>query len=365
MNKLWTGHNRNAPTPPGFPFPELPVLGIVGRDQDIRNARLEAPSFDGSLEPQHYLDWEARMNRYFEWMVRLREKYVPSTYRHRLIDRWQNVSQGSQIVSEYIDEFDDLLLRCGVREEGALTLSRFRKGLRCVYQQELFRQHVTDLDHAYQVVREMEQFELERASPPRVRPTFQRHTNQRVAPASSQRVPPFRAPEGQRQREVAPALPPPPVRSLLGPPPLTREDRGKAPIKEAAPQEGSSRIRCYNCQGMGHIASSCPHRALAIESSVPVDSSPPLVDVSYEAEADLADEYFLEEVIFGRRHVGIMSAEPVGNYGIRIIFDDLHKTGIYTWDYFYYLGTNKFTLMRNYIKTLRKYGLSREPHRRG
>ncbi|KAJ8504114.1 hypothetical protein OPV22_005000 [Ensete ventricosum] len=48
-----------------------------------------------------------------------------------------------------------------------------------------------------------------------------------------------------------------------------------------------------------------------------------------------------EKVIYGRRHVGIMSAEPVGNYGVRIIFDDLHKTGIYTWNYFYHLGANK------------------------
>ncbi|KAH7684837.1 Gamma-butyrobetaine hydroxylase-like N-terminal protein [Dioscorea alata] len=71
-----------------------------------------------------------------------------------------------------------------------------------------------------------------------------------------------------------------------------------------------------------------------------------------------------EKVIFGRRYVGIMSAEPVGNYGVKIIFDDLHKTGIYTWDYFYHLGTNKFCLMRNYIKTLRKHGLSRDPSRR-
>ncbi|KAK9126795.1 hypothetical protein Scep_015641 [Stephania cephalantha] len=71
-----------------------------------------------------------------------------------------------------------------------------------------------------------------------------------------------------------------------------------------------------------------------------------------------------EKVIFGRRYVGIMSAEPVGNYGIRIIFDDLHKTGIYTWDYFYHLGSNKFSLMRNYLQTLKKHGLSRDPQRR-
>ncbi|KAG5534775.1 hypothetical protein RHGRI_022771 [Rhododendron griersonianum] len=71
-----------------------------------------------------------------------------------------------------------------------------------------------------------------------------------------------------------------------------------------------------------------------------------------------------EKVIFGRRHVGIMSAEPIGNYGVRILYDDLHKTGIYTWDYMYHLGSNKFTLMRNYIRTLKKHGLSRDPPRR-
>ncbi|KAJ8445316.1 hypothetical protein Cgig2_010674 [Carnegiea gigantea] len=71
-----------------------------------------------------------------------------------------------------------------------------------------------------------------------------------------------------------------------------------------------------------------------------------------------------EKVIFGRRYVGIMSAEPVGNYGVRLLFDDLHKTGIYTWEYFYHLGSNKFSLMRNYIKTLKKHGLSRDPKRK-
>ncbi|XP_073038540.1 uncharacterized protein [Primulina eburnea] len=69
----------------------------------------------------------------------------------------------------------------------------------------------------------------------------------------------------------------------------------------------------------------------------------------------------VEKVISGRSHVGIMSAEPVGNYGVRLVFDDLHKTGIFTWDYFYHLGSCKFALMRNYIRTLKRHGLSRDP----
>ncbi|XP_009402718.2 uncharacterized protein LOC103986424 isoform X2 [Musa acuminata AAA Group] len=40
------------------------------------------------------------------------------------------------------------------------------------------------------------------------------------------------------------------------------------------------------------------------------------------------------------------------------------QTGIYTWNYFYHLGANKFTLMRSYIKLLKKHSLSRDPQRR-
>ncbi|MQL80208.1 hypothetical protein Taro_012654 [Colocasia esculenta] len=51
---------------PNREFDEDERWAYRDRDHDIRNARIEAPSFDGSLEPQDYLDWEARMNRYFD-----------------------------------------------------------------------------------------------------------------------------------------------------------------------------------------------------------------------------------------------------------------------------------------------------------
>ncbi|KAG8070164.1 hypothetical protein GUJ93_ZPchr0006g41033 [Zizania palustris] len=59
-----------------------------------------------------------------------------------------------------------------------------------------------------------------------------------------------------------------------------------------------------------------------------------------------------EKVIFGRRHVGIMSAESVGNYGVRILFDDLHKTGIFTWDYLHHLGSNKYEQLLHWFSTV-------------
>ena len=68
-----------------------------------------------------------------------------------------------------------------------------------------------------------------------------------------------------------------------------------------------------------------------------------------------------KQVIVGRRHVGIVELEPVGNYAIRITFDDLHDTGIFSWQYLYELGTSKEVIWAQYLKALEKNGLSRDP----
>lgn len=48
----------------------------------------------------------------------------------------------------------------------------------------------------------------------------------------------------------------------------------------------------------------------------------------------------------------------------RVSFDDLHNTGIYTWDYLHELGGSKFTRAKQYIRALRQQGLSRDPRTR-
>jgi DUF971 family protein len=66
-------------------------------------------------------------------------------------------------------------------------------------------------------------------------------------------------------------------------------------------------------------------------------------------------------LVHGRAHVGIMELEPVGNYAVRIKFDDLHDTGIYSWNYLYQLGVEHKNRWRDYIDALAANGLSREP----
>ena len=56
---------------------------------------------------------------------------------------------------------------------------------------------------------------------------------------------------------------------------------------------------------------------------------------SAEVRGHAADE---RKIVPGRRHIGIMKIEPVGNYAVRLHFDDLHDTGLFTWAYLRELG---------------------------
>ncbi len=69
-------------------------------------------------------------------------------------------------------------------------------------------------------------------------------------------------------------------------------------------------------------------------------------------------------IIAGRRHVGILRIEPVGNYAVRIVFDDLHDTGIYSWAYLRTLGAEQEARWSTYLAELGARGLSRDPPRR-
>ena len=68
-----------------------------------------------------------------------------------------------------------------------------------------------------------------------------------------------------------------------------------------------------------------------------------------------------KRLVHGRRHVGIMTVEAVGHYAVRLGFDDLHDTGIYTWDYLHELGRQHASRWADYLAALQERGLSRDP----
>jgi DUF971 family protein len=64
--------------------------------------------------------------------------------------------------------------------------------------------------------------------------------------------------------------------------------------------------------------------------------------------------------IGGKRHCRMTGVEPVGTYAVRLIFDDLHSTGIFTWDYLYELGSRYGEKWAHYEAELKAKGLSRD-----
>jgi DUF971 family protein len=64
-------------------------------------------------------------------------------------------------------------------------------------------------------------------------------------------------------------------------------------------------------------------------------------------------------LVFGKENVDISKVEPVGNYAVRLIFDDGHDSGIYTWPVLRELGENFEDYWRRYLEKLQKAGVER------
>jgi DUF971 family protein len=66
------------------------------------------------------------------------------------------------------------------------------------------------------------------------------------------------------------------------------------------------------------------------------------------------------KTIGGKRQVAIIGVEPVGTYAVRFTFDDLHSTGIFSWDYLYQLGSQHEEKWAFYLAELDQKGLNRD-----
>ncbi|HKY87979.1 MAG TPA: DUF971 domain-containing protein [Pseudorhodoplanes sp.] len=77
---------------------------------------------------------------------------------------------------------------------------------------------------------------------------------------------------------------------------------------------------------------------------------------SAEVQGHSPDE---RKTVPGKRNVMILEVIPVGNYAVRLVFDDLHSTGIFSWDYLLELGRNRERYWQDYLDELAAKGMSR------
>ncbi len=117
---------------------------------------------------------------------------------------------------------------------------------------------------------------------------------------------------------------------------------------------------------------------MAVATELRLDRADGALEVAFEdgSRARLPAEYLRVEspsaevqghgpgqhvLVSGRRHVRVIGIEPVGNYAVRLTFDDLHDTGIFTWEYLHELGTEQEARWQAYLDRLAARGLSRDP----
>lgn len=62
----------------------------------------------------------------------------------------------------------------------------------------------------------------------------------------------------------------------------------------------------------------------------------------------------------GKRDVGLLAIEPVGHYAVQPLFSDGHESGIFSWDYLYFLGSKQEALWHDYLERLAAAGASRD-----
>lgn len=79
----------------------------------------------------------------------------------------------------------------------------------------------------------------------------------------------------------------------------------------------------------------------------------PSAEVQGHSEAE-------RKTVGGKRNVAILSVDPVGNYAVRIGFDDMHNTGIYSWAFLHDLGANADLRLQSYLDDLAAKGLNRD-----
>ena len=160
------------------------------RNTEDKTLRLNVSNFGGTTHnPEDYMEWEARLERYFEfkeaseeqqyklakikltklaaiWLegiqkqrrrenrekinnwskqkTYLRRKYVPSSYRQHLFVQWSTLKQGSKTVADYIQEWEKLSVFCDVNEPEEMKVGKFIGGLREDLRKKLeVMQHLT------------------------------------------------------------------------------------------------------------------------------------------------------------------------------------------------------------------------------
>ncbi|XP_040971345.1 uncharacterized protein, partial [Gossypium hirsutum] len=263
-------------------------LSEQGNPQRFQRNRMSIPPFQGKNDPESYLEWEKKMELVFEchnysenkkvklaaiefsdyaivWWDQLvtsrrrngerpistwaemkaimRKRFVPSYYHRELYQRLQNLTQGNRTVEDYYKDMKIAMIRADVEEDREATMARFLAGLNRDIANIVELQHYVEvMDMVHMAIKVEKQ--LKRKGPMRTYPTAS--TNKWTQGTS-------KAPNRPKEPFVA------------AKPNQVSADASKN--KNESVSNRSRDIKCFKCQGRGHIASQCPNRRVMVVRS--------------------------------------------------------------------------------------------------
>ena len=165
---------------------------------------------------------------------KLKSKFLPSHYIQDNYSKLHHLKQGSKSVEEYTREFEQLLLKCDLREDDAQTMVRFLSGLDESIAHIIELHPYTSLDDLSSLAYKVEQQRKSKGKSPLSKSTPRPYPTQK---------PSYFPPKPQNS--------PQPKNTPTTPNPYTKE-----------PPKPKDKIRCFRCQGLGHIASECPNKRI-------------------------------------------------------------------------------------------------------
>jgi hypothetical protein len=273
---------------------------------------MKIPSFQGTSDPEAYLEWEKKMEFVFdchnysetkkvklaviefseyaiiwwdqlvinrrqnrgcpidtweEMKVVMRKRFVPSYYYRELYKKLQGLRQGSRSIEDYYKEMVIAMIRANVEEDREATMARFLLGLNREIHDKVEMQHYVELKDMVHMAIKVEQ-QLKKRSGTRVG-----HNSSSTSWKSSHAKPLDKS-----------QMPKPEPKSAT----TNHVPQGKTEASTSRNRD----IKCFRCQGRGHIASQCPNKQVMVlqtnseivtdDEDSDTDDMPPLEDVFEE-----------------------------------------------------------------------------------